>query len=39
MRFIPTNVLERTLAKEKFIDFLINENKSWLLGVNKIISR
>jgi hypothetical protein len=28
MRFIPTNVLERTLAKEKFIDFLINENKS-----------
>lgn len=37
-RFIPTDVLERTLRKEKFIDFLINENKSMLLQVEKIIS-
>lgn len=37
-RFIPTDVLERTLQKEKFIDFLISENKSMLLHVEKIIS-
>jgi len=36
-RFIPTDVLERTLKKEKFIDFLINENKSLLLQVEEII--
>lgn len=37
-RFIPLDILERTLQKEKFIDFLINENKSLLLQVKKIIS-
>jgi len=36
-RFIPTDVLERTLQKEKFIDFLINENKSMLQEVKKIV--
>lgn len=36
-RFIPTDVLERTLQKEKFIDFLITENKSMLLQVEEII--
>lgn len=36
-RFIPTDILERTLEKEKFIDFLINENKLMLLQVEKII--
>lgn len=36
-RFIPANVLERTLQKEKFIDFLINENMVMLLEVKKII--
>ena len=37
-RFIPTDVLERTLHKEKFIAFLISENKSMLLQVEKIIN-
>jgi hypothetical protein len=37
-RFIPLEVLERTLQKEKFIDFLINENQSLLLQVKNIIS-
>ncbi len=37
-RFIPADIIERTLKKEKFIDFLINENKSLLLQVKKIIS-
>jgi hypothetical protein len=36
-RFIPFDVLERTLQKEKFIDFLINENMSLLLRVKEII--
>jgi len=36
-RFIPTDVLERTLQKEKFIDFLISENKSLLLHVEQIV--
>ncbi len=35
-RFIPADVLDRTLQKEKFIDFLINENKSLLIEVEKI---
>lgn len=38
-RFIPMDVLERTLEKDKFIDFLINENKSLLLQVKKLISQ
>lgn len=37
-KFIPPDILERTLQKEKFLDFLINENKSMLLQVEKIIS-
>jgi predicted nucleotidyltransferase component of viral defense system len=37
-RFIPTDVLERTLKKDKFIDFLINENKLLLLQVEQIIN-
>lgn len=37
-RFLPSEVLERTLEKGKFIDFLINENKSMLLKVKKIIT-
>jgi hypothetical protein len=37
-RFIPVDIIERTLQKEKFIDFLISENKSMLLEVKKIIS-
>lgn len=36
-RFIPTDVLERTLQKEKFIDFLISENQSMLIEVEKIM--
>lgn len=36
-RFIPSDVLERTLAKDKFVDFLIGENKSLLHQVEKII--
>jgi len=36
-RFIPSDILERTLQKEKFIDFLINENKTMLSEVKKII--
>lgn len=38
-RFIPMDVLERTLKKEKFIDFLINENKILLLEVESIITK
>ena len=37
-RFISTEVLERTLEKEKFIDFLISENISLLLQVERIVS-
>ncbi len=37
-RFIPTDILDRTLNKEKFIDFLINENKSMLFQVEKIVA-
>lgn len=37
-RFIPIDVLERTIAKEKFLDFLISENKALLLQVEKIIN-
>lgn len=37
-RFIPADVLERTLQKEKFIEFLISENKSMLLEVEKIVT-
>lgn len=36
-RFIPEDVLVRTLQKEKFIDFLISEDKAMLLQVEKII--
>ena len=36
-RFIPLDVLERTLHKDKFIDMLINENKSLLLQVENIL--
>lgn len=36
-RFIPSDVLERTLQKEKFIEFLISENKGMLLEVKRII--
>lgn len=36
-RFIPLDVQERTLLKEKFIDFLINEDKSLLIQVKEII--
>jgi hypothetical protein len=36
-RFIPADVLERTLEKEKFNDFLINETKSLLLQVKNIL--
>ncbi|MFO1257115.1 MAG: nucleotidyl transferase AbiEii/AbiGii toxin family protein [Gammaproteobacteria bacterium] len=32
-RFIPTNVQERTLKKDKFLDFLVNENKTLLQAV------
>jgi len=38
-RFIPVDVQERTLQKNKFIDFLINENQTMLLEVKKIVSR
>lgn len=38
LRFIPSGVFERTLKKEKFIDFLISENRSLLLQVQKIIN-
>ena len=37
-RFIPTDVLERTLEQGKFIDFLINENRYLLNQVKAIIS-
>ena len=36
-RFIPMDVLERTLKKEKFLDFLSNETRVLLEGVRKII--
>lgn len=34
-RFIPMNVQERTLKKDKFLDFLINENRALLQEVYK----
>jgi hypothetical protein len=37
LRFIPTDVLDNTLRKGKFVDFLLNENKSLLLQVEQII--
>jgi len=37
-RFIPMDIQQRTLQKEKFIDVLINENKTLLLEVKKILS-
>lgn len=36
-RFLPQEVQERTLKKDKFIDFLVNEDKELLLEVNKMI--
>lgn len=36
-RFIPVDVLDRTLQRERFIDSLINENKSLLLEVEDLI--
>lgn len=38
-RFIPIDVLERTLQKEKFIDFLVNENKSLFSQVETLINK
>jgi len=38
-RFIPADVIERTLQKEKFVNFLINEDKSLLLQVEKIVDK
>lgn len=35
MRFIPTNILENTLHKEKFVDFLANETKSLLIHIRQ----
>lgn len=35
LRFIPINVIERTLHKDKFIDFLANEIKSTLFEVER----
>lgn len=37
-RFLPINVQERTIQKDKFIDFLINENKTILSEVKLVIS-
>ena len=37
-RFIPLDVQERTLQKAKFTEFLINENKSLLKEVQKILA-
>ena len=37
LRFLPIDVQERTLQKDKFTDFLINENKALLQSVEKII--
>lgn len=37
-RFIPLDVIERTLQKEKFIDALINENRALLLQVENLVS-
>lgn len=37
-RFVSADVIERALKKEKFIEFLINENRFLLLEVKKIIS-
>lgn len=36
-RFIPMDVLERTLQKEKFLEFLINENRHLLEAVKKLL--
>lgn len=35
-RFVPIDVFERTLQKDKFLDYLINEIKSLLLEVQKL---
>ena len=35
-RFIPLDVQERTLQKNKFFNFLVNEIKSLLLDVRNI---
>ena len=35
LRFIPMDVLERTLEKEKFIEFLANEVKSMLIELER----
>lgn len=37
-RFIPSDVLDRTLRKDKFLDFLINEIQFLLSAVQKIVS-
>lgn len=34
-RFLPLSVQERTLKKDKFKDFLLNETKSLLLELRK----
>ena len=36
-RFIPVDVQERTLKKDKFLEFLINENRALLQEVAHII--
>ncbi|MCE3238117.1 MAG: hypothetical protein K0R24_1098 [Gammaproteobacteria bacterium] len=36
-RFLPMDVQERTFKKDKFIDFLISEDKMLLQAVNKIL--
>ncbi len=36
-RFLPEETQERTLKKNKFLDFLINENKELLLTVYKML--
>lgn len=38
-RFIPMDVQERTLKKDKFIDFLINENKALLQDADNILTK
>lgn len=38
LRFIPVDAQERTLQKEKFVDYLVNETKTLLSNVAKIVS-
>lgn len=38
-RFIPMDVQERTLKKDKFLDFLTHENKSILQTVKKMLDK